>query len=92
MDRLPKEHDYSGLRKYIESFLGRWVVAYALSINKFMQEKKIVNKDFHRVVRKIFRTPYLRKWKWKYYIAAKFPNLFELLIDIKMRMFSKKPA
>lgn len=88
MDRLPKEHDYTGLNKYIEPYLGRWTVEYAVSIKKILKEQKRVEPNFNMHVNKVFKTPYIRKWKKKYYIATRFPRLFEILIDIKKR-FSK---
>jgi glycosyltransferase involved in cell wall biosynthesis len=85
MERLPKDHDYTGLDKLIETFLGRWVVEYAVSIKKVLNENKKIDRNFEDHVRKIFQIPYLRKWKKKYFIASRFPNLFEILVDIKKR-------
>ena len=85
MDRLPKEHNYAGLNKHIETFLGRWVVEYAVSIKKFLRANKKMDENFNSHVKKIFRIPYIRKWKRKYIIATRFPDLFELLIEIKKR-------
>ena len=83
INRLPKEYDYTGLDKLIETYLGRWVVEYAVSIKKILKANKKVDKNFEDHVRKIFRIPYVRKWKRKYFIATRFPNLFRLLIEIK---------
>jgi hypothetical protein len=83
MERLPKQNDYSGLGKYIEPFLGRWVVEYAVSIHKFLRDKNLPKEDFKKFAKKIFRISYLKKWRWKYLIAIKFPILFELLVTIK---------
>lgn len=85
MDRLPKEHDYTGLDKYIKTYLGRWVVEYAVSIKKYLQSIKKEDENFNSYVEKIFRISYIRKWKKKYLIATRFPGLFELLIEIKKR-------
>ncbi len=88
--RLPKKNDYTGLQKLMEEYTGRWVVAYAISIKKYLYDKKITNDNFNKFVRKIFGIPYLRKWKMKYLLAIWFPNLFELLIEAKRRMFDRK--
>lgn len=85
IDRLPKEYDYTGLNTHIETFLGRWVVEYAVSMKKYLKNNKNVDKKFNSHVKRIFQIPYLRKWKKKYFIATRFPNLFELLIEIKKR-------
>lgn len=85
IERLPKEHDYSGLDKYIETYLGRWTVEYAVSIKKILKEHKKVDENFNKHVKKVFLVPYIRKWKRKYFIATRFPRLFEILIDIKKR-------
>jgi glycosyltransferase involved in cell wall biosynthesis len=86
MKRLPDTENYSGLEKHIESFLGRWVVEYAVSIDKFIKSSKKVNrKDFDQYVNKVFGISYLKKWKSKYLLATKFPRIFELAMDIKKR-------
>lgn len=88
MDRLPPGRDYTGLDKHIKTFLGRWVVEYAVSIKKFLRDNKRKDKNFEAHIKKIFRIPYIRKWKKKYFIASRFPNLFEFLLLVK-RKFSK---
>lgn len=86
MERLPKEHNYTGLNKHIETFLGRWVVEYAVSIKKVLNENKKVDHNFNSHIKKIFKIPYIKKWKTKYFIASRFPNLFEILIYIKKHL------
>lgn len=86
MDRLPKEHDYSALRKPLETFTARWAVEYAVSVKKFLKNKKLPQQDFNKVASKIFKISFLRKWRAKYLLAVNFPRLFELLIAVKMRL------
>jgi len=86
IERLPKGHDYKGLDGHIETFLGRWVVEYAVSIKKFLRDNKRKDIDFDNHVDKIFKIPYIRKWKKKYWLATRFPKLFEILIEIKKRL------
>lgn len=83
IDRLPKENNYDGLNKHIETFLARWVVEYAVSIKKVLNEKNKADANFDNHLKKIFSIPYIKRWKVKYYIASRFPNLFEILIHIK---------
>lgn len=85
-DRLPKSNDYTGLDKFIEIFLARWVVEYSVSIDKFFRINKGNRENFDKYVRKIFKISYLRKWKLKYSLAVRFPAMFEFLVDIKRRM------
>lgn len=86
MNRLPKQNNYAGLGEHIETFLGRWVVEYAVSIHKFLKDKNLPKKDFKEFVQKIFRISYLKKWKWKYLIAIKFPVFFEILVTLKRKL------
>lgn len=90
MERLPNKHDYSGLHRYIETFLARWVVEYAVSIKKFMRRKRVSSAQFDQYVKKIFSISYLRRWRWKYYLALRVPLAFEAIISIKRRFFSPK--
>jgi glycosyltransferase involved in cell wall biosynthesis len=87
---LPGDVDLNELKQPLETYIARWVVEYAISIKKFLKDKKLNSKDFDIIANKIFTISYLRKWKLKYFIALKFPNLFELLIQIKKRLFEKK--
>lgn len=90
LDHLPKKYDYSKLPDIIKTFLGRWVVEYAVSIKKTLRAKNIQDQNFENYTRKIFRIPYLRKWRWKYLLAIHFPILFESLIRLKLKIFRKQ--
>lgn len=90
MTNLPKGFDLESLKQPLQTFIGRWVVEYAVSIKKFLHDKKISDKDFNIYANKIFKISYLKKWKLKYQLALKFPNLFELLIQSKKKLFEKK--
>ena len=88
--RLPQKNDYTGLHKLMEAYTGRWVVAYAISIKRYLDDKKMTNENFDKFTRKIFEISYLRKWKLKYQLAIWFPNLFEMLIEAKHRLIDRK--
>jgi len=81
-DRFPNGYNYPGLKKSVETFLGRWVVEYAVSIKKYMREKKMPQKEFDKWVDKIFGISFIRKWKLKYYLAVYFPGLFKIALAI----------
>lgn len=86
MDRLPAQHDFSTLKRPLELFTARWVVEYAVSVRKFLKDKKLPESDFKKVANKIFHIPFLRKWRLKYQLAVNYPRLFEMLIAIKLRL------
>jgi len=86
MDRLPKNADYSSLRQPLELFTARWTVEYAVSVKKFLKTKHLPDKEFNKYVKKVFHIPFLRKWHLKYLLAVNFPNLFEMLIAVKLRL------
>jgi glycosyltransferase involved in cell wall biosynthesis len=88
-DHLPAGSNYEGLRPYLETFTARWTVEYAVSIKKFMREKRIRNEGFENVTDRIFRIPFLRKWKWKYRLMVHFPTLFKLLIALKTKLYNQ---
>ena len=89
ISRLPSRNDYTGLEKYIEIFLARWVVEYAVSIHKFLENSKGSKDEFNRFLEKTFKIPYLKKWKFKYYMAIKLPGLFEFSVDLKKRLLGR---
>jgi glycosyltransferase involved in cell wall biosynthesis len=82
-ERLPDECKSSNLKRNVETFLGRWVVEYAVSVKRYAKDKKIPTSGLDFWINKIFQISYLRKWRYKYYIALNFPRLLKLLIIIK---------
>lgn len=90
MKRLPKNHNYEGLKTYIETFTARWVVEYSVSIHKFIKHNKIDGKNFRAYVDKVFKIPYLRVWRAKFFMAINFPGLFESLVALKKRVLPAK--
>jgi glycosyltransferase involved in cell wall biosynthesis len=89
-DHLPPDFNYGALKKDLETFTGRWVVEFAVSMKKYIRGKGISERGFNQIVRKIFRIPYLQKWKWKYLLAIYFPGIFKLMISLKERIYKKK--
>lgn len=89
IDNLPADVDLTELKKPLQTFIARWVVEYAVSIKKFLSDKKASAKNFDIYVNKIFKISYIKKWKLKYFLALNFPNFFELLIQSKKRIFEK---
>jgi glycosyltransferase involved in cell wall biosynthesis len=87
MDNLPVDFDKESLKQPLQTFIARWTVEYAVSIKKFLKDKKLSDKDFDIYANKIFKIPYLKKWKYKYLLAINFPNMFEFLIQIKKKLF-----
>jgi hypothetical protein len=89
ISNLPADIDLDELKKPLQTFIGRWVVEFAISIRKFLRDKKMNHKGFDVYVNKVFKISYIKIWKLKYLLALNFPNLFELLIEIKKRIFEK---
>jgi len=84
---LPAGFHKEGLKKPLQTFIARWAVEYAVSIKKFLKDKKLSDKNFDMYADKLFQIPYLKKWKYKYLLAIKLPNMFEFLIQVKKRLF-----
>jgi glycosyltransferase involved in cell wall biosynthesis len=90
MNNLPADVNLNELKKPLQTFIARWVVEYAIAIKKYFRDKKISSRDFDIYVNKIFSIQYIRTWKLKYFLALHFPNVFDLLIELKRRFFEKK--
>jgi glycosyltransferase involved in cell wall biosynthesis len=84
--RLPSKFNYNGLEKYMETFLARWVVEYAVSIHKFLKTNPGDKDEFRKFLKKTFGISYLKKWKYKYGLAVNFPGFFEFTVDMKNRL------
>ncbi|HVZ97592.1 MAG TPA: glycosyltransferase [Chitinophagaceae bacterium] len=82
---LPASVNMEQLKGPLRTFIGRWVVEYAVSIKKFLRDKKLSEQNFNRWVRKIFKISYLKKWRIKYFLALHAPLLFGIIIYLKKR-------
>ncbi len=89
--RLSNREDWPLIRPQMEKFIGRWMVGYGLSLRKHLKKNNQSVNGLNVVLNRIFEISYLRKWKWKFYIGAYFPRLFEALIKIKGYLFEKSP-
>jgi glycosyltransferase involved in cell wall biosynthesis len=87
MNNLPLDFDRENLKQPLKTFIARWVVEYAVSIKKFLKDRKFNSKNFDIYVDKIFTIKYLRKWKIKYSLALYYPKLFKFLLYIKSQTF-----
>jgi len=84
-ERMRKRSDWNLLQEEIHTFVGRWMVSHCLLIRRYLTILKLPDAEFKKVVKRIYKIPYLRKWKWKYYIASHFPILFRFLLELKSR-------
>lgn len=89
LNNLPVDFDANTLKKPLQTFIARWAVEYAVSIKKYLHDKKISDKGFNIYANKIFKISYLKKWRIKYFIALNFPKIFEILLIIKAQFTSK---
>ncbi|MEO5648159.1 MAG: glycosyltransferase family 2 protein [Chitinophagaceae bacterium] len=89
--RLSKRNDWPVIKLQMEKFIGRWMVGYGLSLRKYLNKNNESIKALDGILKKIFRISYISNWRWKYYISAYFPHLFEYLLKMK-KIFFSKPA
>lgn len=87
--RLSSRNDWSKIKTQMEIFISRWMIGYGLSLRKHLLRNNESIRELNVVLKKIFRISYISKWRWKYYISAYFPWLFEYLMKIKKLIFSK---
>ncbi|MEP6712358.1 MAG: glycosyltransferase family 2 protein [Ferruginibacter sp.] len=87
--RLSSRRDWRAIKYEMEKFVARWMVSYGLSLRKHLKKNNESVTKLNKVLKKIFRISYISKWRWKYYISAHFPQLFEYLLQIKKAYYSK---
>ena len=89
--RFSVRKDWPAIRPKMEAFIGRWMVGYGVSLRKHLKKNNESLKGLNETFKEVFKIPYVSKWRWKYYISAYFPRLFEILVGIK-RSLSSKPS
>ncbi len=76
MERLPAAQKTPAFTRALENYIGRDMTTYVIAIKKMLQARQIdeatSSKNFRR---RIFRLPWLKKWKRKYFIAVHYPRL-----------------
>ncbi|HSU29337.1 MAG TPA: glycosyltransferase [Chitinophagaceae bacterium] len=87
--RLSRREDWGIIKRKMETFMARSFVGYAISTKKHLRTTKQSLTSFNKTFSKIFKIRYIRKWRFKYYLATYFPNLFDLAIEMKKRYFKK---
>lgn len=90
LDRLPAALITPELRRQLDSFIGRDMAVYVISIKKMLLALGIQNPDFEQFRRRFFRLRWMRRWRHKYYIAVHFPNLFDLYLVVRNAIFAKR--
>ena len=81
-------NDWPEIKRQMEKFIARWMVGYGLSLRKYLIKNNKSSKKLNDILVKIFKIPYMRKWKLKYYIGAYFPGFLIYLLKIKKTFFS----
>ena len=81
--RFSLRKDWIMVQPQMEKFIARWMVSYGLSLRKYLKKNGQSLKGLNEVLKKIFRIPYISIWRWKYYLSAYLPTLFEYLLKVK---------
>jgi len=89
--RLSSRNDWPLIKIQMEKFIARWMVGYGLSLRKHLIKNNGSLLQLNQVLKKIFKISYINKWRWKYYISAYFPHLFEYLLHLKRIYYKKAP-
>lgn len=86
--RLPQDVYNDNLDKKIKNFVGRMLVSFFIFVKKNTRKTGLNNESFNNCLKETFQIPFMRKWKFKYWIAIYLPFLFPMLISIKKRLFN----
>lgn len=85
--KLSKREDWNSIRPQLEEFTGRSMVEFSRFI---LHSLKSYGKDwrpFEKARKEVFYvTPFLRKWRLKYFLLTKFPLLFSFLLQLKQKI------
>ena len=87
LDRLPPALNTPQLQQLLTHYIGRDMTVVVIAIKKMLLMQQVKSEKFEEFRRRIFRLPFLKKWKRKYFIAVHYPNMFELLLALRKMLF-----
>lgn len=88
LERLPPELNTAGLRRLMAFYIGRDLTIVMIAIKKMLRLQRVNGVTFEAFRKRLFDLPFLRQWRWKYFIATRFPGLFELFLAFR-NLFNK---
>jgi len=86
---LPESLNTPLFRQQLAHFAGRDMTTVVITTKKMLMLQGVKSEKFEDFRRRFFELPLLRKWKTKYKVAVRYPELFTVFLDIR-RMFSPK--
>ena len=87
---MPKERWNESIDKMVKDYTARVLVAFFIFTKRNFLQTKVVNPSFEECVSQSFNVSFMKKWKFKYWIGVKFPNIFSYLVSIKKIFFKEK--
>lgn len=85
--RLPSAMVTPELTAAMDHYIGRDLAVYVISIKKMLRHMGIQKPEFEAFRKRFFRLRWLKKWRFKYYIAVFHPNWFELYLAFRKALF-----
>ncbi len=87
---MPKGRWNESIDKMIKDYTARVLVAFFIFTKRNFLQTGIINPSFEECVSQSFSVSFMKKWKFKYWIGVKFPNLFSYLISIKKMIYKER--
>jgi glycosyltransferase involved in cell wall biosynthesis len=89
-DHLPPSLNTPQLDHLLVHYIGRDMTIVVIAIKKMLSLQGVNSANFEEFRRRFFDISFLKKWKWKYIIATRFPNLFEFFLTFR-KMLAPAP-
>lgn len=91
LKQIPASLNTPQFQRQLAHYVGLDMTTVVITTKKMLTLQGIKSEKFEDFRRRFFQLPMLRKWKTKYLISVHYPNLFNLLLDIR-RMISPKAS
>jgi glycosyltransferase involved in cell wall biosynthesis len=84
-DHMKSRQDWLSVKKYMQMFIGRAMVEFSLFIKKSYEKFNFPAEEFNKAFAQTFKLPYLRRWRYKYYLLNNFPLTANFLLQLKQK-------
>lgn len=85
-ERLSGIQGWPEVKKVITDFMGLWMTGHMAFLYKYKRQNNLPYETLLAAEKEVFDLPYMKKYRFKYYMKKKFPVLHNMMVSIKKKI------